>query len=125
MKVYVEGYGELEARATALTLVIYEQEFGSDIIKDVFGRHEAEKSDGPVVDFTIDNWFGELKALWALVMTDYQLRKDSGDAAPNEDPGRFLSWVRKVGKVNFREIASAVFDECMDGFFHTGAAVSE
>lgn len=125
MLIDIDGSGEVEATATALTLLIYEQEFKSDLIKDVFGRTEAAQVRSDAVDFTIDNWFEELKALWAMVMTAYELKADRGDAAPNDRPKPFKQWVRGIGKLNFRDVSNAVISEAMDGFFHTGAADSE
>lgn len=125
MTIDIEGYGEVEITATAYTLVVYEQEFKSDLIKDVFGKHEADEGGKAVLDFTTDNWLAELKALWAMAMTAYELKASRGDAAPNDRPKPFRQWVQKVGKVNFYRIANAVVNEAMDGFFHTGAAASE
>lgn len=125
MLVELDGYGETEIQATAYTLVVYEQEFKSDLIKDVFGRHEADKGGKAVIDFTTDNWLAELRALWAMARTAYDLKAARGDAAPNDKPQPFNQWVRGVGKVNFYKIANAVVSEAMDGFFHTGAAASE
>lgn len=128
MLINIGDYGEVEAIATAYTLVVYEQEFGgSDLIADVFGRHEATRGDSGelVVDFTSDNWLPELKALWAMVVTAYELRYDRGDAAPNDRPKSFKQWVKGVGKLNMRDVSYRLVEECMDGFFHTGADVSE
>ena len=121
----IDGSGEVEATATALTLVIYEQEFKGDLIKDVFGKHKADAGSSDSIDFTVDNWVKELQALWAMVATAYELKYDRGDAAPNDRPKPFKQWVRGIGKVNFRQISDAVVSEAWDGFFHTGAAASE
>lgn len=126
MLIDIDGTGEVEAECTALTLLIYEQEFGGDLIKDVFGRHTRESdADDVVMDFTVDNWTKELQALWAMVSTAYELKADRGDAAPNDRPKPYRQWVRTIGRVNFREIGSAVVDLAMDGFFHAGAADAE
>ena len=125
MIIDIDGYGEVEATATAYTLVVYEQEFGGDLIKDVFGRHEAEQTGSAVLDFTTDNWNAELRALWAMARTAYDLKAEKGLAAPADKPKPFREWVRGVGKVNFYDISNAVVEEAMDGFFHTGAAASD
>lgn len=125
MIVEIEGYGEVEAVATAYTLVVYEQEFKSDLIKDVFGRTELAPEDPNVLDFTEENWMAELKALWAMARTAYDLKAEHGLVAPADRPKPFPEWVKRVGKVNFRDIANSVVAECLDGFFHTGAAASE
>lgn len=127
MLIEIGDYGEVEAVATAYTLVLYEQEFGGrDLIADVFGRHEG-KDDGKslVVDFTSDNWLSELRAVWAMVRTAYDLAYDRGDAAPNDKPKPFREWVKGVGKLDMRRLSVALVTECMDGFFHSGAAASE
>ena len=127
MLIDIGDYGEVEAVATAYTLVVYEQEFGGrDLIADVFGRHEGE-DDGVrvVVDFTSDNWLSELRAVWSMVRTAYDLAYDRGDAAPNDKPKPFKEWVKGVGKLNMRELSASIVTECLDGFFHSGAAASE
>ena len=127
MLIEIGDYGEVEAVATAYTLGIYEEEFGGrDLIADVFGRHEGE-DDGKslVVDFTSDNWLSELRAVWAMVRTAYDLAYDRGDAAPNDKPKPFREWVKGVGKLDMRRLSVALVTECMDGFFHSGAAASE
>ena len=127
MLIEIGDYGEVEAVATAYTLVVYEQEFGGrDLIADVFGRHDGEDDGGTVVvDFTSDNWLSELRAVWAMVRTAYDLAYDRGDAAPNDKPKPFREWVKGVGKLNMNELSSAIVSECLDGFFHSGAAASE
>lgn len=127
MLIEIGDYGEVEAVATAYTLVIYEQEFGGrDLISDVFGRHDGEKGEGGdvVIDFTSESWLSELRAAWAMVRTAYDLAYDRGDAAPNAKPKPFREWVKGVGKLDMRGLSMALVTECMDGFFHTGAAAS-
>lgn len=128
MRVTVGDYGELDAEATAYTLVLYEQEFaGHDMIADVFGRHEGKGSDDGtvVVDFTSDSWISELRALWAMVRTAYDIRYERGDAAPNDRPKPFKEWVKGIGKLNMRDISAAVVNECFDGFFRSRGDSSE
>lgn len=126
MLIDIDGTGEVEAVATAYTLVIYEQAFdGADIIADVFGKHKIDDSGELTLDFTKDNWNAEMKALWAMVRTAYELRADRGDAAPNERPPAYERWARSLGKVNVRDISVRVISELADGFFHVGAADPE
>lgn len=127
MIVEIGDYGKVEAIATAYTLVLYEQEFGGrDLIADVFGRHEGkDDSSAVVVDFTSENWLSELRAVWAMVRTAYDISYDRGDAAPNDKPKPFREWVKGVGKLDMRSLSVALVSECVDGFFHTGAAASE
>lgn len=128
MLIDIDGTGEVEALATLYTLVIYEQEFHADPIKEVFGKHQVAASDGSTMlslDFTQENWFEETKLLWAMVKTANVLADDRGEVAPVDRVPGFEAWVKRVGKVNMRDIADKVFQEAVDGFFHTGAAVSE
>lgn len=129
MQFHTEGYGDIDIEATAHTLVLYEQEFKSDLIKDVFGKREqAKDSDGSAVvlfDYTVDNWNDELKALWAMAKTANDLADERGEVAPKDRIKSYTKWVKGLGKVNMRDVANAVVSCCMDGFFHTGAAVSE
>lgn len=137
MFIDIDGTGEVEILATAYTLVIYEQEFHSDPIKDVFGKHQLDGEKAGVkdaaaagsaatlyLDFTQENWVEETRLLWAMVKTANVLADDRGDVAPNDRVPGYMEWMKRVGKVNMRDIADAVFDEAVDGFFHTGAAVS-
>lgn len=129
MQFHTEGYGDIDIEATAHTLVLYEQEFKSDLIKDVFGKREqAKDADGSTVvlfDYTVDNWNDELKALWAMAKTANDIANDAGEVAPKDRITSYTKWVKGLGKVNMRDVANAVVSCCMDGFFHTGAAVSE
>lgn len=126
MFIDIDGSGPVEITATLYTLSLYEQEFGGDLIKDVFGRHTKDEADEEVlIDMTTNNWNAEIKALWAMVKTAADLKDERGDLAPNDRVPSFKKWRKTVGKINVREIADAVVEEALDGFFHTGAAVSE
>lgn len=136
---YLHDGTEHEYEASMWTLVLYEQEFKRDLIKDVYGRidlRNASKNfdeDGNMVamDYTVDNWIGELRAFWAMLRTSSDIAKDEGRAA-DEVPS-FDRWSRQVsrathgvdGGINMGEISQAVFNECNRGLFHTGAAASE
>lgn len=123
------GDAEVEIMASLYTLVVYEQEFGSDLIKDVFGKHQVQKGDETVltIDYTQENWFEEIKALWAMVKTAADLKDSKGDLAPNDRVPGFNTWAKSniASQVNMREIADAVFAEAVSGFFRAGAADSE
>ena len=127
MKINIEGYGEVEMLATMYTLLVYEQEFGSDPIKDVFGKHQIDHGDGTVltIDYTQENWVEETKLLWAMVKTANDLADERGEVAPKDRTPSYKKWVKRVGKVDMHEIANAVITEAVEGFFHSGAAASE
>lgn len=123
------GDAEVEIMASLYTLVVYEQEFGSDLIKDVFGKHQVQNGDETVltIDYTQENWFEELKALWAMVKTAADLKDSKGELAPNDRVPGFNTWAKSniASQVNMREIADVVFTEAVSGFFRAGAADSE
>ena len=126
-----DGTGEKEILATAYTTVLYEQEFKRDIIKDVFGRIDLQRAsanfdaDGNTIaiDYTLDDWNAELRALWALLKTAYEVARKNGEDRP--PVGSFASWVMEVGAGDFEAISEAVFEECQRGFFRSGAAASK
>lgn len=133
------GENEFEIKATVHTLVVYEREFKDkpqypgitgDIIKDVFGKHQYRKEDETVLvfDYTQENWNEEVKALWAMAKTASDIKESRGDLAPNDRVPGFEEWHSKVfldSQVNLYDVANAVAQEAMEGFFHTGAAASE
>lgn len=130
MKVAIDGYGEVEAVATALTLFIYEREFKDengkprDLIAEVFGRHKLEYDEG-YIDFTVENWNAEVRALWAMVKTANVLADRQGKVAPVDRVPGFDKWIEGVMSLNMREVAQTVVQLASDGFFRTGAAASD
>ncbi len=125
------GSGPKEARATLLSLVVYEQEFGSDLIKDLFGKAEVRRSDlepqgegeGPAegspddvvlsFDYGSVNWTASVKALWAF------LKAADGTVPP------FREWAAGTGDLDMFSVAPQVIAEARRGFFRTGAAASD
>lgn len=127
-----DGTGEHKTLCTAWTLVVYEQEFHADMIKDVFGIIDAKKTrvvydkDGTLaqIDYTNTNWVKNLMALWAMLKTYSDVAFASGDLAPNDRVKPYLEWVRTVGKVNLDEVAAFVIEEMNAGLFRDAAADS-
>lgn len=122
---------EREYEATTYTLVVYEQEFKSDLIKDVFGRIDLRNSqtvlddDGNliVVDYTTDNWIGYLKAFWAMLKTSEAIcRRENRPclAVPS-----FNQWSLETRSIDMAELSSVVVRELNRGLFRTGAADSD
>lgn len=122
---------EREYEATTYTLVVYEQEFKSDLIKDVFGRIDLRNSqtvlddDGNliVVDYTNDNWIGYLKAFWAMLKTSEAIcRRENRPclAVPS-----FNQWSLETRSIDMAELSSVVVRELNRGLFRTGAADSD
>ena len=141
---YMHDGSEHEYEATFYTLMVYEQEFKSDLIKDVFGRIDVRSAasnfdeDGNVVamDYTIDNWNAELRAFWAMLKTSADIARREGRMS--ESVPSFKSWNLDVSVrtsaarrgnpeagVDMGQISQAVFDECQRGLFRAGAAASE
>ncbi len=131
-KIDYENNGtEHEYEASTYTLVIYEQEFKKDLIKDVFGRIDIRNAaknfddDGNMIamDYTIDNWMGELRAFWAMLKTSAEIARSEGRQYDNVPP--FVQWCVKTRSIDMGQISQAVFDECQRGLFRSGAADSE
>lgn len=131
-KIDYENNGtEHEYEATTYTLVIYEQEFKKDLIKDVFGRIDIRNAaknfddDGNMVamDYTIDNWMGELRAFWAMLKTSSEIARSEGRQFEMVPP--FVQWCIRTRSIDMGQISQAVFDECQRGLFRSGAADSE
>lgn len=85
-----EGH-DLEIQLNFYTLYLYEQEFGSDMIKDTLGVIEvagdSENGDGKL-DFTGTNWTALAKGLWAAC-------KCADDSTPP-----FKQWAQSLSDVN-------------------------
>lgn len=96
------GQGEKEVLLSAYTVMLYEQEFKSDPIHDLY---QGEFSD--VYFPAVTKW------LWAGVKT-------ADDAIPSYD-----KWARQVTGVNLREISNELISEINDAFFRAGASDSE
>lgn len=128
---YENNGTEHEYEATTYTLVVYEQEFKKDLIKDVFGRVslvDAARnvdSDGNMIamDFTIDNWMADLRAFWAMLRTSAEIARSEGRKV--EPVPAFVQWCLKTRSIDMSEITRIVFDECQRGLFRSGATASE
>lgn len=114
----VEYGGSTHKAAAGLNaLVIYEQEFNSDLIKDVFGIVEVteedlveSKSKDDVVfrlDYTKTNWTKIAKAIWACL-------KNHDDTIPS-----FTSWAKQIDDMNLIEAQNAAILAFNEVFFPT------
>lgn len=116
-----------EYEATTYTLLVYEQEFKRDLIKDVFGRIDIRNAarnfdeDGNVVavDYTIDNWMGELRAFWAMLKTSEAIAKREHRACLPVPS--FVEWCISTRSIDMGEISKLVYEECQRGLFRAGA----
>ena len=119
-----DGSGqEREVIASAYTLMVYEQEFKSGMIEDVYGKikitNEDYDEDGntTVADFTIDNWFAYVKALWAMLKTGADLARAEGRQYTKVPS--FREWSLKATELDMRTVSTIVIQECQRGFFRT------
>ncbi len=95
------GNGEVEVIYNFYTLYLYEQEFNSDLIKDVFGEVRDETgSDGVLFDFKSVNWTAVTKALWA------------GAKCANPNLPHYAEWAKGIGGgIEFMQLAETVIAE--------------
>lgn len=111
------GCGEVEATPCVKTLVIYEQEFGSDMVQDLFGRETVRRTDDSDVLFAFDyrdfEWTAALKALWASVKT----------ADPSTPP--FRAWADSLGDVDLMEVVARFIPEVRARLFRPRADTVE
>lgn len=123
---------ETEYEATTYTLMVYEQEFKSDLIKDVFGRIDLSNAAGNVdadgniiaMDYTIDNWNSYPRAFWAMLKTSEAIARSEGRHHESVPP--FIQWCLSAGRgISMSELSQIVIDECNRGLFLSGAADSE
>lgn len=111
-----------DAEVTFYTAQLYEAEFRSDIIKDLYGAQDAASApisfdpDGEAVvrvDFTKVDWLALTRILWAAIKT-------ADDSAPG-----YSAWMRTAKGVNLWEFRDQVDAEVADCFFRSGPAGEE
>lgn len=122
------GNGPVELEVSFWTLVVYETQFGGDMIGDLFGEVTYAKDDEPEevgeptdgdepVAFTIDysafDWNSGVKAMWA--------------AAKAANPGTpaYEQWCRGMHDVNMWPLMESLKSEVIARLFRPGAAISE
>lgn len=122
---------EREYEATTYTLVLYEQEFKGDLIKDVFGKVDLRNAqtllddDGNIVviDYTSDNWMAELKAFWAMLKTSEAICRREN--RPCLVVPSFIEWTQATRSIDMAELSRIVVTELNRGLFRAGATASE
>ena len=127
MKYDYDGSGvERELDATAHTLLVYEQEFKSGLIEDVFGRISLDGNTDELVvaDYTRDNWVAYVQAIWAMLRSASDRLAYEGK--PHEDVPSFTEWSMTATDLALGEFSrDIVFGELQRRFFRSGAAASE
>lgn len=108
------GCGPLEARMGVKTMTVYEQEFGRDIIQDLFGRAVIRKQAEDDVEFSVDyrdtNWTALVRVLWAALRT------------ADESVPPFEVWGAGIEELDLNAVGDALFPEAYRVFFHTGVS---
>ena len=116
-----------KAEVSVRTAILYEAEFGKDIIQDFFGvvdeddgviefetvedEKTGEKSDRIArIDFTKIDWLATIRVLWAAIKT----------ADPGAKP--FGAWSEEVGGLDMMAVRFAVANAMGDCFFCSEAA---
>lgn len=116
------GEGEATAEVTFYTAQLYETEFGTDMLADIFGEmkmtdEDAVRSDesGALVsvDFTRVRWLVQLRALWAAVKTH-----------DPRTPG-FKKWASEHKGINMWSAIGSMNGEVNDCFFRAAATAEE
>lgn len=102
------------------TALIYEQEFGGDIIADLFGR---QTTDGALfvfdeenlvgIDFTKVRWLSLTKVLWAAMKT------------ADKSVAPYREWARDTGGVNLLEARRLMQEAVNDCFFRAEDSAEE
>lgn len=106
---------ELEVKLSAFSMVLYEQEFGSDLIGDLNGKVKVDdgEEEGVLFDFTKIPWMKILQGIWAMLKT----------AKPSTP--HFEKWVKGVEEFNAFEMRNVLEQAVSDNFFHTAAPAEE
>lgn len=105
-----------KAEVTFYTAQLYEAEFRSDLIKDLFGVQDDSslvefKGEEVVrIDFTQINWLATMKVLWAAVKT-------ADDKVPS-----YAKWMKQTQGVNLWEVREFLSNEIVDCFFRAESA---
>lgn len=99
-----------KAEVSFHTALLYEMEFGGNIISDLFGKQvlEAPPEDGTVViDFTNTNWSAVMKVLWAAMKT------------ADENTPTYSAWMKSARGINLWEVSEVLSVEVADCFFRS------
>lgn len=112
------GEEEKEVPVGVTALVVYEQQFKSDMIKDVFGRSVIRKQENePDIEFAIDyrdtNWTALIKSAWACLK------------ASDSNTPRFETWSEELPDIDLNALANVIIPAMFEAFFRAGVSHSE
>lgn len=108
------GKGEVEAIMSVETLMVYEQEFDSDLIRDFLGLQDVsddEAEGGESLDFRQVNWTALVRVLWASIKV------------ADPDTPSFKEWCRGLGDINLLKVNAALGAEVVRKFFRAEVAL--
>ena len=136
------GAGDVDFRCTLWTYVLYEQEFANDpsplvtgdlaadvmgVVKVNTGDKVRVTDDGHIeatIDYTKTNWPASIRALWAMLRTEADVRADEGrEFTPVPS---YREWSKGLTRCepDMRQLAVEVARELLRGSFRSGAAAS-
>lgn len=114
-----DGTGkEREVLFSAYTLMVYEHEFKTGLIEDVYGRISLPKKNGDetlIADYTRDNWESYMKALWAGLRAGSDFAR--AEMRPHDVVEPYEKWSMTAMNINLAELASFILNSCNDAFF--------
>ena len=111
MLVVDSANGKFEAKYNFYTLYLYELEFGSDLIKDVYGDGSViATDDGLSFNIAAINWTAITKALWA------------GAKCANPRMPRYSEWAAQDNGIDLFDVAGEVIAEINQELFRFGVA---
>lgn len=108
------GNGEIELEASFYTLIVYEQQFGGDMVGELFGEegHASPISVSDTGDVVIDykgfNWTAAAKAMWACAKC----------ATPNMPT--YESWMRSMTDVDMWNLIGEFIPYVRQALFRAG-----
>ena len=111
MLVVDSANGKFEAKYNFYTLYLYELEFGSDLIKDVYGDGSViATDDGLSFNIAAINWTAITKALWA------------GAKCANPRTPRYTELAAQDNGIDLFDVAGEVIAEINQELFRFGVA---
>lgn len=125
-----DGSGkERELCCSAHTLMVYEQQFKTGMIEDVFGvikvgrKSEDDDDDVIIARYDLEHWGEYVKALWAMLKSGADLARHEG--RPYEKIPSFEEWSITATNLDLSEISRVVVTRCQEDLFRTGASGTE
>ena len=111
------GHGDIEVSITPWTLVVYEQEFHSDMIQDLLGKvvvrdEDSEEGVFTVFDYRDANWTACVKTLWACLK------------ASDDRTASFKRWSQSISGIDVLDIHNKLILLAEESLFRSGGTAS-